>query len=468
MDLEKMMEEVKKEYGKPLFITGKNSVNLNQQFFVAYFAKKHKPVYYVPEKNFYMYNKDTGVWQIVSEERMLGKLGKALGNFSKLINEKRIQRYRTASTLSALLKLLKGEVEKTDAFQNYEIKFVHCSNCVLEYNEVKKAWQKKDFSPHYYSRNQNPINYSPKSKCSRFTSDLLGKAMSQDDIDHLQMYLGQCIIGRNLSQTFLMLTGTAGGGKSTLANIIEGIVGRWNCTELRLEHMNSRFEISRASGKNLLTAKDVTSSFMNDAKAGKLKALTGNDTMTIERKNSNSILDVQGNFNVIITSNASLQIKLDGDLGAWRRRMLLIRYEKPATNEVIVDFDQKLLKEEGSGILNWALEGAVKLLKAGGKIEKSKKQQAVVNRLLKSSRPFEVFAELYIHPTLDVNITTEEAVTAFTKFCSDLKWPLLSECKIQRAFHEWMRSKHVAVLRTDIKRNGTNRRGYAGFQISDK
>jgi P4 family phage/plasmid primase-like protien len=456
------------KYGNPIFSKNEKFAGLNQQYFAAYIAKTYDVIYYLPESKFYMYNEDAGIWQIVSDEKMLNVIGCAIHKFAVEYNQPEIENCRTTSMLAALLKLLKGQTENKDAFTKRLKRFVHCANTIIEYNEITGNWEEKEFSPRYYSRNQNPITYNPQSRCSQFLDRLLGTAMTEDDIEHLQMYLGQCLLGVNLSQTFLLLIGTAGGGKSTLVNVIEGIVGRWNCTELRLEHMAGRFELSRTSGKNLLTAKDVNSSFMSSSGAGKLKALTGNDAMTIELKSSNTSFDVQGSFNVIITSNAILRIEIDGDIEAWRRRMLLINYEKPATGNVIVNFDKRLLEEEGSGILNWALEGAMKLLKAGGKISKSPEQQAKVNILLQSSRPFDVFADNFIHPTLDASITTEEVVSIFTKFCNKLGWALLPERKIQKLFHEWMRTRHTAVLRTDIKRNGRNKRGYSGFQIRDK
>ena len=80
-------------------------------------------------------------------------------------------------------------------------------------------------------------------------------AVTEDDISYLQRYIGQCLLGENFSQTFMLLTGTDGSGKSTLVNIVEKIIKRANCTELRLEHMNSRFETQRLLGKTLLTAK---------------------------------------------------------------------------------------------------------------------------------------------------------------------------------------------------------------------
>ena len=147
--------------------------------------------------------------------------------------------------------------------------------------------------------------------------------------------------------------------------------------------------------------------------------------------------------------------------------MLIIKYENPPPEKKIVNFDQILLKEEGSGILNWALEGAAKLLQSNGAIAKSSEQKARVDVLLKSSRPFDVFGELFIHPTSMASITTEEVVAMFIKFCKKMSWTPLPERKVQHLFHEYMQACG-AVKRTDIKRNGHNKRGYVGFKIREK
>jgi len=56
-----------------------------------------------------------------------------------------------------------------------------------------------------------------------------------------------------------------------------------------------------------------------------------------------------GTFNVVITSNARLHVRLQGDVGAWRRRLNIVRYEAPPPAQKINDFGAFLLRSEGSG-----------------------------------------------------------------------------------------------------------------------
>ena len=90
-----------------------------------------------------------------------------------------------------------------------------------------------------------------------------------------------------------------------------------------------------------------------------LKALVGHDLLSAERKGSNIEFQIKGEFGVAVSCNSRLRVKLDGDVDAWRRRLLIIRYEKPKPKERILDFAEKLLTEEASGILHWMVDGAI-------------------------------------------------------------------------------------------------------------
>lgn len=81
-----------------------------------------------------------------------------------------------------------------------------------------------------------------------------------------------------------------------------------------------------------------------------------------ERKGSNQTFFVDGNFNVLLTSNSRLRVRLEGDQSAWNRRLTIARYEKPFPGKKIPEIHEHLLATEGPGILNWSLEGTRTLL----------------------------------------------------------------------------------------------------------
>lgn len=454
--------ELEAKYGLPI-TNRKGAIALNTIFFSASFLEENEIIYEPIKKSFLLYNPEEGVWAPVSDAHIHNKVEEFLLTFARTHRLKQeIITKLSATFISGVIKSLAGKCENslTRKTNGYPI---HCANTMLEWNGFK--WVSCPFSPSYFSRNRNPIPYDVEAGCPRFLKKLLAPAMTESDIALLQLYFGQCLLGVNLSHTFLLLTGTAGGGKSTLVNVIEGVIGRNNCTELRTEFLNGRFEISRTYNKTLLTAKDVPGNFLSTAGAQRLKALTGKDTVTLEYKNSNESIDLVGTFNAIITSNTILRLHFDGDEEAWRRRLLWIRYDRPPVTEKIVDFDQQLLEEEGSGILNWALDGAAALLRKHGELLRDEEQKKRIDYLLASSIPLEACVREHVIPDTEYMVTTETLVYAFKQYSDKMKWPQLPTRIIERELPEAMRRIYAANKRTDISVNGKFRRGYKYFRL---
>lgn len=463
------MAELIEEYGDPIILNDSGQVTgVNQQCFAALFEKIYKPIFETTEDCFYLYDPSTGLWTNTSKEVLMNKLSLLMKDYANYIEARGIVNHRKVPVLSNILTLLRGLCARTDAFARKGEPFVHCANGVVVFVPQDKGLLKPElrpFSPEYMSRNRTEYNFDPEAKCNEFMEKLLKPAINEDDISHLQRYIGQCLLGENFSQTFLLLTGTGGGGKSTLVNIVEKIIKRTNCTELRLEHMNSRFETQRLLGKTLLTAKDVPPHFLNTSGAHKLKALTGKDTVTVEHKGSNDAADVCCSFNAIITANTTLQISIRGDAEAWRRRIIWITYQNAPPQKKIPDFDDYLLSREGHGILRWAIEGAQLLLEADKQLIKSDAQKAKIEQLLNESDSLGNFIDHVIIADSNSTATTAELIEAYKRFCERKNWTPVSRCFAERMLPELMFMRFGVSKRTDVMRNGKNNRGYYGFAI---
>ncbi len=434
------------QYGPSLFFNDKGKITaINQPFFAALYCLRHNPIYDPDEQRFYLYNSNNGLWEPQTEPCIIADLGALFREYATKNDYPELLRKQTARLFSDILVFLKAEAERRGAFIDGKRRFIHCSNGVLEFDETADCWKIREFSPDDYSRNRSGIAYKPDALCPDFLEKLIAPAMSNTDADLLQLYAGQCLIGCNVSQTFLMLTGTAGGGKSTLVNVLEGLIGRYNCTELRLDFMDRPFETYRLIGKTLLTAKDVKSRFLNSAGAAKLKALTGNDAQTAEVKGVSGGVDFVGCFNAIITSNSTLRVTLDGDNAAWRRRMLWIKYEAPAPEKTVSEFDKVILSTEGSGVLNWALEGAARLLRAGGRIYRNDEQTQRVDDLLLESDAVSSFISDCVIPDSNATLTVNEMLIAFNEYCEKRNWQTLPERVFQNRLPDAMLNIHRAA-----------------------
>ena len=85
--------------------------------------------------------------------------------------------------------------------------------------------------------------------------------------------------------------------------------------------------------------------------------------MRLSGREATSNIQSIGIFNVIITENCGLRVRLEGDRGAWERRISIVRYDRPYEGKKIPDAHRLLLETEATGILNFYIEGAQKLLR---------------------------------------------------------------------------------------------------------
>jgi len=459
-------EDLTVKYGPPILLNAAEMPTEINQMFVAARHKRDNLILYEPNlAMFYSYDAPTGLWKPKTESRVVVEMGNEIPALLEAYGAADLLRKRTEGFMGQLVRFLKGMIERPDAFQRRE-PVIHVGNGVIHLNEDPPALH--EFSPDYYSRNRSEISYDPSAACPRFLQELLAPAIPEDDISLLQRYAGMCLLGGNPAHRFLILRGTAGGGKSTLVEIIETIIGPHNMTQLRIDQLTERFEIAGFLGKTLLCGKDVPGNFLDNKAAHVLKPLTGGDRLSAEQKNVKHRFDVVGDFAVIITTNTRLHVRLDSDAEAWRRRMLIIDFTQPPPTKPIPYFARELVRTEGSGILNWCIEGAVALLaelRDYGHIQLSVGQKQRVDALLCESDSVRHFVSKCVveNPTGDV--TVAELLTAYNEFCEAQGWQAVTVHQFESQVCDHMVAIHHAHKRTDIRRNDKNQRGYARVSL---
>ena len=421
------------EWGEPYSVSEKGNIFLNQMFFVARFALEHLVLHEPDERRFYTYDASTGAWVLTTADAIKITLAEDWQRFAHETGETKLIPKRTNSLLESLVALLRGYTEKRDAFKSSG-PVIHCANGMLELSPDRATLCK--FSPLYYSRNPSPLSWDPSAECPRFLNVLLKSALGTDDISLVQRWFGAILLGGNLAQRIMLILGTAAGGKSTLLRIIEAIVGQRNVCQLRTDLLAERFETSRFIGKRLLAGKDVSGNFLQSRGAHVLKALVGDDQLSGELKGLNAAPSILGQFDAAITCNSHLRVKLDGDAEAWRRRLLIVSYERPKPEVRIARFAEELLEAEGSGILRFGVEGAMMHLRELEEVADFRltpKQTARVDALLAESDSLRCFASerIYKCPNSDP-LPTDEIVNAYWDYCRERDWMPLPRKLIER------------------------------------
>jgi phage/plasmid-associated DNA primase len=112
-----------------------------------------------------------------------------------------------------------------------------------------------------------------------------------------------------------------------------------------------------------------------------------------------------------------------------------VRYERPPVAKRVPDFDKVLLREEGSGILRWAIEGFVKLqaeLAEMGDFRLTPAQQDRIDSLLQESDSLRIFVRTRMEQSDGDRVTISELVQAYAVFCSDQGWNPLPTAVVER------------------------------------
>ena len=432
--------------------------------------------YIRPLKKYERYSVFSGEWVDVTEDGIINTIKRvALAVVPVGYDRGQINMLLTFAVLADIARLFRVSVG-VDTLPLPPCRFIHLRDCLLIFDNGGKTFKPVPFSPDFNSRNRIDLPYSPTAKkCpTRFINELiLPMLKNKDDLLLIQVYFGQCLLHENISQTFLIISGPAEIGKSVLVNIIEAILGKDNVTELHPERLTSPFELAEYASKSLLTAKDVENDALSANKINALKKLTGNDQLAAEQKNRNTRIYVRGSFNIIITGNGDLTLNLGSSRDAFKRRMIWIDCQKPENFKRIEGFDRLLLDEEKESILAWGIEGASKLLAAGGIITKGDEQEKALEYLLDESAPVEAFIKKCIKYDPDNAIASQEIVPAFFQFVRYVKWNNaavlnLSRRQIEQRFCQTMLRLHPECPpSTKIKINGTTKelRGYKHCKI---
>jgi phage/plasmid-associated DNA primase len=448
------------KYGEPFshHHTSGEIIDVNQPYWAGLYQRENRVIFDPDMHEFFQYDNFSGAYERITTAAIKTAIAERLQD-----NDATMQ--RTDAKLGAVVNTLKGQVEQRGAFDE-KPNAIHLANCMIQVSGG--IIEKLPFSPSFKSRNQSPIIFDPSAQCPRFLNELILPAVHPDDVEILQKMMGQALLGKNPSQRFLILDGLGGRGKTQLIEAIQGITGEHNATQLRTKFLADRFELYRFIGKTLLTGVDVKADFMQTNGAEVLKALVGGDSLSPEGKGSNENYKIKGDFNVIIGSNTRLRIKLEGDISAWRRRMLIVRYESPPPKKKIPDFGKLLVNEEGSGILNWAIQGLIKLQKEldeFGDIQLTERQQGIIDSLLSESDSLRHFLKARVVKAKSYSLTVGEIVEAYAEYCPQMGWEALPITVIQKQIESLMLEEFQAAKSGSIERDSGSQKGFRNVAL---
>jgi putative DNA primase/helicase len=182
-------------------------------------------------------------------------------------------------------------------------------------------------------------------------------------IDLLQEFVGLGMTVDTSFQKILMLIGPQRSGKGTLMRMFTALVGSENIAGPTLSGLASHFGLWPLIGKQLAIISDARLGSKTDQSVivERLLSISGEDTLTIDRKNREP-QSTRLSARIVIVSN-ELPKLLDSS-GALADRMLLLTLRKSFLGQEDRTLEAKL-RAELPGVALWALKGLRRLYQRG-------------------------------------------------------------------------------------------------------
>jgi putative DNA primase/helicase len=248
-------------------------------------------------------------------------------------------------------------------------------------------------TPRWFSAIALPFNYDPDATCPQwdaFLSDIWDS--DTERVLAFSMWCGYLLTQDTSQHRLAILVGPARAGKGTCLRIIESLLGKENVVSPGLTSLATEFGLQPLLGKLAAMIADAHLGHGSDAVAvlERLKTISGEDSITINRKNATQ---VTVRLSVRFTIACNELVALPDPSGALAGRAIVFPFQKSFAGREDRDLEKRLLGEL-PGILNWALRGLRALRERGQLLQPAAGEQTRLD-MRRLSSPVIGFLEDY-------------------------------------------------------------------------
>ena len=296
------------------------------------------------------------------------------------------------------------------------------------------------------SRVSKRLGAIPAKEPSRLWIQTLEEIVGVEIADWLKVWAGYCLTGYIREHKFVLCTGGGRNGKSLIIEAITHVLGEYAKQlpphALLERHTQHPEWLARLDGARFASAGDMPAGSWN---LPLLKMLVAGTPVAAHFMRRGSF-DLHPIVKIMMAANQKPSMRTV-DV-AIRERLVLIPFPRTFTEDEV---DKKLpekLKNEASGILTWALEGAQQYLKEGLPKVPDVAKVAAVNYLT-SENQYAAWVDQCIKFDLNKFTPSTKLVESFTEF---------SGTQIKRAtrLHEYLEQNHQLIICRQRVKPGTN------------
>lgn len=234
-------------------------------------------------------------------------------------------------------------------------------NCLFDL----ETFEEKEYDKEFLTTVKFPITFDKNARCLKFINFLKECHSSPENIVTIIEEMANILtFNRHNFEISAMWIGDGSNGKSTCLKIIEGVLGKKNCSHVSIHAMqNQRFAISQLDGKSSNIYADISNRELNNL--GVFKQVISGETIPAEKKNKDPF-DLNSFAKHFFSANEMPDIRDNSD-GAFRR-IYVTKWDNQFLAGVnrIENLAETILDDEKSGIFNLMLENYRTLKKNKG------------------------------------------------------------------------------------------------------
>lgn len=455
-------EAIKEQYGEAFPVEGK-TYRINTLFFAAAF-QQNTPVKYFRDVGWI--KMEDGRWDCIKERKLM------LAIRSLILGLKPPDSVVYSRIKSDVLREIKDMIQLEN--ENEELPplnpdIIPLPDEILFWDSNSRELKRRDYTSKDVILDHLTVPYQPEAQAPLFEEKIREIIPDADDRRVVQDYLGAALFPANYTRKFLLFQGEGGCGKSLLVLLISKILGTNRVFDLDLKAVSGPFPFSDLTTQTLLTASEAVSRGLCSSSGEFVKKVVGGDFFQTAQKFENSRPKHFGTFSLIIVSNNKMRMNFEGSGLEWKDRMLPILFHQHIPEEkqdrTLID---RLLKEEGSGILNWILDGAKRVRSNNWQIELTATQKARRDKLVDEIRTMDMFVRNYIKWSAGDHFSSKEAYALYLKLQNELELEYLEESAFYKRLAKAMGTIYRVAGCNSIGGSGQKCRGYRNFKLLPK
>lgn len=255
--------------------------------------------------------------------------------------------------------------------------------------------------------------------------------MDRTRISYVQRLFGAAAIGKLLHHVFPIFLGVGANGKTTLLDIIAGVLGQY-ATVLPAKFLVERrgevhpTEIAQLRGIRMAISSEVPPNARFDESL--VKMITG-ETRLKARYIGQDFIEFENTVTPFLGANHLPSVTVGGS-GFWRR-IRKVDFEKQVPIELQnPNLVRDVLREEGPGVLQWVIDGARDLLANG--LQDPPKVMIATREYQLEEDTLARFIEAELEKAPGTEVQRDQVFTRYQDWVHRQQLPALSQVKFSR------------------------------------